>query len=203
MSTQYPFFVEFTGSPESGKTTTIKTIYERLINEGLKVKYIRESAEIVYENTSIPKSSYEAHLSMRLITITHIIEAKYEDYDVVLVDRGIIDGIFYTVRWFREASDSFLKSVDLIQLLKGLQDIINPDLLFVFKVDAETAIKRKGHEGAIVNVKSMNDFNRLLDDFVKDLKIPLNVIDTSTLAPNVVSEEVFRFILSSVKNERS
>ena len=40
-----PFMVEFTGTPEAGKTTTIKNVANKLTNMGYRVSILQESAE--------------------------------------------------------------------------------------------------------------------------------------------------------------
>ena len=55
MSRQKPLLVEFTGTPEAGKTTTISIIYKQLISMGYKVRIYPESAEIT--PGFIPKGS--------------------------------------------------------------------------------------------------------------------------------------------------
>ncbi len=62
-----PYFVEVLGTPEAGKTTTIKEVTASLSNKGIAVKYIQESAEIV--PVEFVKGSIEAHLWMRLHTL--------------------------------------------------------------------------------------------------------------------------------------
>ena len=45
MNRQKPFIVEFTGTPEAGKTTTIDLVEQKLLNLGYTVKVYPESAE--------------------------------------------------------------------------------------------------------------------------------------------------------------
>lgn len=201
MSTKYPFMVEFTGSPEAGKTTCIKTILERLTEQGLTVKYIQESAEIV-SNSNIPKRSFEAHLSMRLLTVYNILNAKYENYDLVLIDRGLLDGIFYTMKFLADNLDNFDKCNELIKLLDCLKTSICPDLLVIFKVNPETAIERKGHEGSIVNLSFVKDYNTLLDTFQNTLSSPNVLIDTSELSREEVANSVLDLITSEIEKAR-
>lgn len=40
-----PFIIEFTGTPDSGKTSTIKILVSRLESKGLKTYYIRENTK--------------------------------------------------------------------------------------------------------------------------------------------------------------
>ena len=42
-----PFIVEFVGTPEAGKTTSVKMLRRSLEEKGYKVGLVRESAEIV------------------------------------------------------------------------------------------------------------------------------------------------------------
>lgn len=86
--------VEFTGTPESGKTTCIKRLIEHFEKLGYKVGFIQESAEIVPKN--IPKGHFDGHLWMRLHSLENILEKKHSECDILLIDRGVIDGIFYT-----------------------------------------------------------------------------------------------------------
>ena len=60
MLRQKPFIVEFTGTPEAGKTTTIHIIYELLTSLGYKVKLYPESAESTPH--FFPKKSIEANI---------------------------------------------------------------------------------------------------------------------------------------------
>lgn len=193
MNTNYPFMVEFTGSPEAGKTTCINTLLQRFSDCGLKVKYIQESAEII-SCSSIPKKSFDAHISMRLLSIINILKAKYENYDLVLIDRGLIDGIFYTIKFLADNTDNYDECSRLINLLDCLKSSISPDLLVIFKVSPEISIKRKGHEGTIVNLSFCKEYNRLLDSFLTSLESPYTVVDTSNLSKEEVSNIVFNKI---------
>lgn len=191
-NTKYPFMVEFTGSPEAGKTTCIKSILARF-DENLKVGYIVESAEIVDKN--IPKGSFYSHLSMRLTTINKIIEAKYSDCDIVLIDRGIIDGIFFTIKFLTENPSDYSNCAQLISLLNSLKDIL-PNFLLIFKTSPEIAIQRKGHEGSIVTLKFVEEYNRLLDSFEKEIKVPHFVVDTSYMLKKEKEEKVYNLIIN-------
>lgn len=201
MSTKYPFMVEFTGSPEAGKTTCIQAILERLTEKGLSIKYIQESAEIV-SCSNIPKRSFEAHVSMRLLTIYNIINAKYENYDLVLIDRGLLDGIFYTIKFLTDNPDKHYGCTELIKLLDSLKSSICPDLLVIFKVNPKTAIERKGHEGSIVTLSFVKNYNRLLDSFKNSLSSPNVLIDTSELSKEEVANSVLDLITSEFEKAR-
>lgn len=88
-----PFMVEFTGTPEAGKTTVIGNIYNKLTALGYSVFMLKESAEKL--PSQIPKGTWDANLWMHYQTLSGILSAKYVDTDIVLIDRGLIDSNFY------------------------------------------------------------------------------------------------------------
>lgn len=89
-----PFMIEFIGTPEAGKTTTIHRLKDLLLTQKYSVNLVRESAEIV--PTSFPKGSTEAHFWMRLTTARSILENQVSnESDIILIDRGLIDTLFW------------------------------------------------------------------------------------------------------------
>lgn len=88
-----PFMVEFTGTPEAGKTTSIRNVANKLLNEGYTVAILEESAERLPEE--IPKGTWDANLWMHYQTQAGILRATYLEANVVLIDRGLIDSNFY------------------------------------------------------------------------------------------------------------
>ena len=95
-----PFMVEFTGTPEAGKTTAIKNVANKLITAGYKVVTLQESAEKL--PSEIPKGSWNANLWMHLQTTAEILRASYVDADIILLDRGLIDSDFYGKKFLWE-----------------------------------------------------------------------------------------------------
>lgn len=87
-----PFMVEFSGTPEAGKTTAIMLVAKMLENKGYKTMILEESAESLPREFT--KGTFEANLWMHLITQAGILKAQYSDTDIVLIDRGIIDSKF-------------------------------------------------------------------------------------------------------------
>lgn len=199
MNTKCPFMVEFTGSPEAGKTTCIKALVERFKNEGLKVHYIRESAEIISSETNIPKTSFEATCAMRLLAVIKIMEAKYEDYDLLLIDRGLLDGIFFPVVDDSEMPES-KNSMSIF--LNSLKPHINPDLLVVLKVDPDVSIARKGHEGTIVTRKFVKAYNNSLDSFVNSMSSQYFLVDTTNYSKEQVIDIVYNEITERIEKTR-
>lgn len=81
-----PFMVEFTGTPEAGKTTVIGNISNKLLNLGYSVLVLKESAEKLPDE--IPKGTWDANLWMHYQTQSGVLKAMYSKADIVLIDRG-------------------------------------------------------------------------------------------------------------------
>ena len=80
-----PFMVEFTGTPEAGKTTSIECSCETLRSQGYQVSVSKESAESLPED--IPKGTPYANLWMHYRTQSSILKAQFSESDIVLIDR--------------------------------------------------------------------------------------------------------------------
>lgn len=198
INTNYPFMVEFTGSPEAGKTTCIQNLLNRFNSETkLKVHVICESAEIV--DKKIPKGSFETHLSMRLMTLNKIIEAKYNpSYDIVLIDRGLLDGIIFTLMFLFRNMDRYNECSSLINLLDSVKEKLSPNLLIILKSSPDISIERKGHEGRLVNTDFIKSYNSLLDVFEKTVQIPHHIIDTSFSTKLEISNMISDYIINEM-----
>ena len=86
-----PFIVEFLGTPEAGKTTSVKMLRRSLEEKGYKVGLVRESAEIVPD--MFKTGSSKGNIWMTLKTAQKLYEEINNDRDIVLVDRGIVDSL--------------------------------------------------------------------------------------------------------------
>lgn len=157
-----PFMVEFSGTPEAGKTTAIMLVAKMLENKGYKTMILEESAESLPREFT--KGTFEANLWLHLITQAGILKAQYSDTDIVLIDRGIIDSKFYAWKFIEEGKCS---AEQFSEFQKTCLSKITPDLLISVFVLPETAIQRRGGEGRLV---TKYDYFILLDDDHKILK---------------------------------
>lgn len=194
MNRQKPFIVEFTGTPEAGKTTTINKLFDLLTECGYRVKLYPESAE----NTPkiFPKGCLEAKLWMNFDTAKHILESQYlYDYDIVLFDRGALDRIFWI---YLDSVYNFNLAVKNVPFHNILKDYM-PDLLIVFKVSTEEAIKRRGGEGSLVTREFVTNYNHLLEIFINSLEINKCIISTDNSSIQKVVDITLKIILENLK----
>lgn len=168
-----PFIVEFTGTPEAGKTTVINQLYAVLSNKGYKVKLYPESAEL--SKSLFPKGVKDAKLWININTLQNIIEAPFQtEYDIILFDRGSMDRLFWIYMDSITDFNFALKNCSMGSLFQEYP----PDLLMIFKVSPEEALKRRGGEGHLVTNDFLMDYNRRLNIFINSIGINKVIVST-------------------------
>lgn len=118
-----PITIEFTGPPNSGKTTLIHNLAKSLQGKGFSVKVMQEDAELVPKE--IPKKTWARNACITFGQLQSLIEIPYLDAQIILLDRGYCDALFWS-RFLRlqnacsqEQSDSLYKS-ELDEFYKGI-----------------------------------------------------------------------------------
>lgn len=200
MTRQKPFIVELTGTPEAGKTTIINLLHKRLSDLGYKVKVYPESAE---ESKQVfprdPNCTSDSKLWMNVLTLKHLIEAPYQNYDIILFDRGAVDRIFWIYLDLLYNDFSLEKDISLELFFKEYL----PDYLIIFKVSIEEALRRRGGEGHIVTKNFLNDYNRLLNAFINSIGINKSIVCTDNMNIEEVLNVTTNLILENIKNRPS
>lgn len=187
-----PFIVEFTGTPEAGKTTTINKLIP-LIEKNYKLNacYIQESAEIVPK--VMPKGSFDANFWMRAITVAELLKQYYNsNNDLIIVDRGIVDSQFFGHKFFMEGKCSLEEFESYNSLINNPK--LLPDFVIYLKTSPEEAVKRRGGEGRVVTADWIKNYNSLFDDYLSSVTSPVFAIDTTTLS----EDEVVTIILNNL-----
>lgn len=186
-----PFMVEFTGTPEAGKTTSIRNVANKLLNEGYTVAILEESAEKLPEE--IPKGTWDANLWMHYQTQAGILRAAYLKVDLVLIDRGLIDSNFYGKKFFWEnvASEEQYQN-----FRKKFMDELLPDFLMALVVQPQIAIQRRGGAGRLVNEEYIKAYNRLFMKYYDEIECPKALIDTARFDVYQMNEIIFQTIRS-------
>ena len=159
-----PFMVEFTGTPEAGKTTTIKNVANKLTDMGYKVVVLQESAEKLPQE--IPKGIWNANLWMHFQTTAEILRSSYIQADIILIDRGLIDSNFYGKKFLWEGIVTEEQYKKFRQLFIGE---LFPNFIIALTVSPETAIKRRGGAGHLVNEEYISRYNELFIRYYNEL----------------------------------
>mgnify|MGYP000171792241 FL=1 len=185
-----PFMVEFSGTPEAGKTSTISVVAEILRNANYKVTTLKESAESL--PSEIVKGTFHANMWMHFITQAGILRAFYSNADIVLIDRGIVDSEFYGQKFLTEGGCS---KEDYEEFEKMFLKCLKPDLFITLMVTPEESIKRRGGEGRLVNKEYVRKYNEAYLKFFAKINYPKEIISTDRKELHEVSNEVSNIIL--------
>jgi len=136
-----PFFLEFTGSPASGKTTTITELDKFLRRHGFRVLRPQEGAEVIRH---IPRTTPLYNIRTGLYALSKLVDESYGHlYDVVIFDRCIFDVYCWMIYWEEKSKLSQEEKV-LIQnffLSRFWTDKI--DAAYFMTCDPKEALKRE------------------------------------------------------------
>jgi len=198
-----PFVVEFTGTPEAGKTTTIKQVIP-IIKENLNcnVSFVQESAEIV--PSILKKGSFEANCWMSEKAISSVLcQINNSSNDIIIADRGYIDRIFFGYKYFVEGTCSKDQYSEYMKTFSKPETLSN--LCIVLKTTPEEAIRRRGGEGRLVTLEWVKSYNFILDDFLAQFQSSFATtcwftLDTTNMSKSNVIEVISDTIITSYKN---
>ena len=170
-----PFIVEFLGTPEAGKTTSVKMLRRSLEEKGYKVGLVRESAEIVPDMFKTGCSKGNIWMTLK----TALYEEINNDRDIVLVDRGIVDSLAWNYLYAQRGEFSIEKSKCVKNFFEAIG--VKTDFIVALTIPTEESIRRRGGEGHVVNRKFIEEFNReIIGNFLKSVEIDKVLLNTES-----------------------
>lgn len=170
LSDSRPLFVEFAGTPNSGKSTCIDTINHLFRRLGYNVLAPTEGASkrtpYYLKEDLVSFNTWSATYAL-----THILEGFYgaDKYHLVIMDRGLFDAL----AWFEllkqngnitEQDCSAIQDFLLIDHWRKLVDIV-----FLFRTDPDTSLARENQHklieepGQTMNSGFLQDLNAAYD----------------------------------------
>lgn len=188
-----PIVIEFSGLPNSGKTTLLKNLSVLCENNGIKAKIIQEPAELL--PTIIPSGSIAQNIWITLETIQKNLELIYiEDSDFILLDRGLYNQMYWSTLYTENKSYSEYISYVIDTFSKMYK--MWPDYLYVIDVDVEESLKRRMALGKSVTFSKedfLKNYKKKFKEFYEKMD---NVfyLDTTNLSKDDVANEVFNQI---------
>ena len=166
-----PIFVEFSGTPKSGKSTCIDSVSHffrriRLAASGVAAERARFNILAPTEGASRRTPAFLRDDLVAFNTwsasyaLTHILEGRYHSdrYHLAILDRGLFDALawFQLLRMNGEISLDDMKKVHDFLLIDHWRSEV--DAVFLFTADAETSLSRE-NEGKLIDApgRAMND----------------------------------------------
>lgn len=136
-----PFMIEFTGPPSSGKTTTIKELYDFLRPLGFLVWRPQEGAENIQ---NIPRTTPLYNIATGLYSLDKIIHESFgHKYDIILYDRALYDAYCWMEYWGEKnklsPGDKFIWQ----SFFTSRQFTEKLDLVYFMVCDPKTALERE------------------------------------------------------------
>ena len=180
-----PLTIEFTGLPNSGKTTLIHNLAKDLQSNGLKVKIMQEDAELV--PAEIPKKTWIRNTWITFGQLQSLLEIPYSKEDLILLDRGYCDALFWAKFLYKQDACSKEQSESLLRILHEMNDQFNllPDYLFVIDVSIKESMKRRlamGGKIFLTNEDFLSLYKTELENFYLGITCPMWYLDTSSLS---------------------
>ena len=188
-----PFMVEFSGTPEAGKTTTINAVADMLRKNDYKTIILKESAESL--PSEIPKGTFDANMWMHFITQSGLISALYSKADIVLIDRGIIDSEFYGQKFL---NDGLCTKAKYDEFKKMFLQHLKSNLFIALMVTPEESVKRRGGEGRLVNKEYIQNYNEAYLKFFETIIVNKHLIMTDNIELYEVCKTVLNIILKNL-----
>jgi thymidylate kinase len=179
-----PLFVEFSGSPKSGKSTLIEIVTHFFRRMGFKILIPSEGA-----SKRIPhylKDDLVAFNTWSMCyTLSHLLEGLYhsDKYQIAILDRGLFDALV----WFEFlANRNAISKEERMQihsfiLIEKWRSVI--DLVFLLKADPDTSLNRESQDKLISGYgRAMNPY------FLRELNEAYDIV-CSRYASNFVNFE--------------
>ncbi len=184
-----PLFVEFAGSPKSGKSTCIDIVSHFFKRLDYRILAPTEGASkrtpYYLKRDLVAFNTWSASYAL-----THIIEGQHhsDPYDIAILDRGLFDAL----AWFEKLqADNKISLQDKSRIHQFLlidrwRSLI--DLVFLFQADPKTSLERElrdkliTEEGMAMNETFLSSlgtaYAEVQDQYRQQFK-KLHVIDTS------------------------
>ncbi len=202
-----PFIIEVLGTPNSGKTTAIKTLDTVL--KRCNVKY-----KIIYEVASKCKIRDKYSLDFNLWTLSEttklLLDASKRKYDIIICERGFLDAICWCNLYFKDnkmTKEEFdaIKNYILLDRYVGLIDLV-----YVLKCSIDSSLQREQLDGlldvrgSIVNEEVLEKYNNSLEETYQTYgsKFKKNIVlDTSDITQKDLNKTFVRSIFDIIQSE--
>ena len=183
-----PFFVEFAGTPKSGKSTCIDTVshfFRRLeFNVLAPTEGASKRTPYYLKDNYVEFNTWSASYAL-----THILEGRYgsDQYQIVILDRGLFDALAW-FQFLKNKGDVTVEECDKIQsylLIDHWRELV--DMVFLFVTDPGTSLDRENRDklidepGRAMNpdtLENLNDAYSEIKGQYEDRFPSFHVIDT-------------------------
>ena len=211
-----PLFVEFAGTPKSGKSSCIEIV--RHFFRRVKFHVLTPAEGASRRTPSYLKNNLPAFNTWSACyALTHVLEGKHDAHDryhLALLDRGLFDAL----AWFELLRTDGMISGEEADTIQGFLSLerwrSSIGIVFLFQTDPETSMKRENEHtliddpGQAMNPDFLPRLNKAYESVSERFKddYSLELIDTSESkkpTPESTAKEVVTKILDVLDGEPS
>lgn len=209
-----PFVIEFSGTPRTGKTTTINNLYDFFKKGGFDVSIVEEFTTSKYYKEVLKKefegkSLEELHISILEEVYKQLQEALNCDKEIILIDRSLNDRQIWNYRRYLKGEFSENKYQEIKEKYKNIsKELI--DFLVITYVDSLTSLKRDYlsslslEKRNFLNTHNIDEYNsslKDLEDLFNESVDDFLLFDTSSSSLNDVAVEVASKIMPAMRKK--
>ena len=161
-----PLFVEFAGTPKSGKSTCIDTVNHFFRRLGYNVLAPTEGASkrtpYFLKEDLVSFNAWSATYAL-----THILEGRFgsDEYHLVIMDRGLFDALawFELLKQKEDVTSDECFAIQQFLIIDHWRELV--DMIFLFQTDPATSLERENHNkliqepGRTMNQEFLLDLN--------------------------------------------
>ena len=209
-----PYVIEFTGTPRTGKTTTIDSLEDFFKKGGFKTSVLEEfTTSKKYKQEIYPhlKDQYKNVINTEIpkYVLNQLEEEISKNSDIIIVDRSLLDRLIWANRLY--INNGFTK--EEYQEYKNLYiPLINKyiNLIIGTYTDSLTSVKRDYkanlsiEDRRFLNVKNVDEYNYSFSNIEllsKEKSINLYKVDTTDKDIDEVKIEVANTDLDDIRKE--
>lgn len=206
------FVIEFSGTPRTGKTTTINNLYDFFKKGGFSISIIEEFTtskyfKEVFKQKYKDASSTESNMAIIEEVTRQLEEALNSDKEIILIDRSINDRQIWNYRRYIRGD----MPEELYQEAREKYSAISSkliDFLVVTYAEPLTSLKRDYNSSLalekrnFLNIDNLNEYNRSLKDLQELFKTSVDdsiLLDTSSMGMDEVSIEIASQIMPAMR----
>lgn len=171
--------IEFSGTPDAGKTTLVNSLLDTFKKNGYNTILLGEA-----NGKTLPPHNLRGSLGYNewvgQNACEGILDALQQNPDILLVDRGLLDFRFWNY-FYEKTGKATHEEVKLLQSKQPFTDMqLVPDLFVAVTVSIEEALKR--NPSLSKKADWVQEHNALFEEFYATYKGSKEQLDTSSLS---------------------
>ena len=207
-----PFVIEFSGTPRTGKTTTINNLYDFFKKGGFNTAIIEEfTTSRYYKEIFKPKykdvSSTESNVAIIEEVTKQLEEALNSDKEIILIDRSINDRQIWNYRRYIRSEMSKELYLELREKYGAISNELI-DFLVITYAEPLISLKRDYNSSLalekrnFLNLDNLTEYNKSLKDLQELFETSVEdsiLLDTTSMDMNDVSIEIASKIMPAMR----